>query len=75
MKNYTVSLAVKIPANWQVDVKAKNESQAKRKALKAFEKNDGAKGSIEDLRGYEWQYVDAAFDLKPKVGVAIIEEF
>jgi len=75
MKNYTVSLAVKIPANWQVDVKAKNESEAKRKALKAFEKNEGTKGSIEDLRGYEWQDVDAAFDEKSKAGIAIIEEF
>ena len=75
MKNYTVSLAIKIPANWQVDVKAKNESEAKRKALKAFEKNQGANIDIKELEGYEFEDIDVAFDSKTKAGIAIIEEF
>lgn len=75
MKNYTVSLAIKIPANWQVDVKAKNESEAKRKALKAFEQNDGENIEIEELKGYEFEDIDAAFDSKTKTGIAIIDEF
>lgn len=75
MKNYTVSLAIKIPANWQVDVKAKNESEAKRKALKAFNENDGTNIEIEELKGYEFQDIDPAFDEKTKAGIAIIEEF
>jgi hypothetical protein len=73
MKNYTVSLAIKIPDNWQVDVKAKNESEAKRKALKLWNE-DRQNGGLANYQ-WSWSEVEEAFDEKTKAGIAIIEEF
>jgi len=73
MKNYTVSLAIKIPDNWQVDVKAKNELEAKEKALEIWDedKEEGGLGNYQ----WSWSEVEEAFNEKTKAGISIVEEF
>jgi hypothetical protein len=70
-KTYLVSLAVKVPHNWEVFVEAKSEAEAQKKALEIFE-NNSSEGSIEDY-DFEWDEVETAFDSKSGSGIFIQE--
>jgi hypothetical protein len=52
-KKYFVSLCVKIPANFEVEVKAKNEKEAFEKAYNMFDRHDEEKITDPDWANIE----------------------
>lgn len=75
MKNYTVSLSVKVPMNFTYEIKAKNKEQAIKKTIEYFEQIEDWNDHLTDDVKYDWKDVEPAFDSKTKAGIAIIEEF
>ena len=75
MKNYTVSLAVKVPHNFTYEIKAETEEEAIKKTIEYFEKIEDWNDHLTDDVNYTWKDVEPAFDSKTKAGIAIIEEF
>jgi hypothetical protein len=72
-KTYSVSLAVKVPHNFNVNVEAKSEAEAIRKAVKYFQSVNDWNDHLSNNVNYDWKDVESAFDVENNAGIAVEE--
>jgi len=63
MKKYFVSLAAKVPCNYEVEIKASSEKQALKKALEKWEN----KKSCESLTEPDWEHTELNISISKKL--------
>jgi hypothetical protein len=74
MKKYKVSLAIMTPANYEIEVEAKNHKQAIKKAIADLHGDNGSErsGEIVDY-DYCLKEIEESFDLRDETGVSVEE--
>lgn len=64
MKKYLVSLALKIPTNFEIEVEAKTEKEAFKKALNEYHDRGSCDDHIQDP---DWMNIDLDIDTNVKI--------